>query len=244
MVVREADERWFPGYQRIQSLECFHRLAHEDRLLSLTDDLLDGPVLVHPRKIGRVTFPGSEYPTPPHQDFPLIQGTPDVLTIWLPLAECSVQDGALRVLRRSPHAGLRPPQPTPGVGGVGVPVDRARSRTGPAPTTGRGMRSCSIASPCTGHHPTAASDCGSAATSATRWRRPGGGRIAAASLLADGPGLGGPDRRLVDDPVGDEAGRAVHQRNVAALGPARCRRCPARPHEPLAVTRLKRTPRW
>jgi hypothetical protein len=122
VVVREADERWFPAYQKIQSLEPFHRLAHEERLLSLTHDLLDGPVLVHPRKIARVTFPGSEYPTPPHQDFPLIQGTADVLTIWLPLAECSARDGALRVLRRSPRAGLRPPQPTPGVGGVGVPV--------------------------------------------------------------------------------------------------------------------------
>ncbi len=122
LLVREADDRWFPAYQRIQSLESFHRLAYEDRLVSLAGDLLGGPVLVHPRKIGRVTFPGSEYPTPPHQDFPLIQGTADVVTVWLPLAECSVQDGALRVLRRSPGAGLRPPQPTPGVGGVGVPV--------------------------------------------------------------------------------------------------------------------------
>ncbi|HTT88438.1 MAG TPA: phytanoyl-CoA dioxygenase family protein, partial [Acidimicrobiales bacterium] len=128
VVVREADDRWFPGYQRIQSLECFHRLAYDDRLLSLADELLGGPVLVHPRKIGRVTFPGSEYPTPPHQDFPLIQGTADVLTVWLPLAECSVEDGALRVLRRSPRAGLRPPQPAPGVGGVGVTVDRAEER--------------------------------------------------------------------------------------------------------------------
>jgi hypothetical protein len=122
VVVREADERWFSAYQKIQSLECFHRLAHDERFLGLTGDLLGGPILVHPRKIARVTFPGSEYPTPPHQDFPLIQGTPDVLTVWMPLAECSVQDGALRVLRRSPRAGLRPPQPTPGVGGVGVPV--------------------------------------------------------------------------------------------------------------------------
>ncbi len=122
VVVREADERWFPGYQRMQSLECFHSLAHEDRLVSLCRDLLDGPVLVHPRKIGRVTFPGSEYPTPPHQDFPFIQGTPDVLTIWLPLAECGPRDGALRVLRRSTRVGLRTREPKPGVGGVGVPV--------------------------------------------------------------------------------------------------------------------------
>ena len=94
----------------------------EERLVDLARDLLGGPVLVHPRKIARVTFPGSEFPTPPHQDFPLIQGTPDVFTFWLPLAECSLQDGALRVLRRSPSAGLRPASADPGVGGVGVPV--------------------------------------------------------------------------------------------------------------------------
>jgi ectoine hydroxylase-related dioxygenase (phytanoyl-CoA dioxygenase family) len=122
VVVREADDNWWGGYQRIQSLECFHRLAYEERLLTLAGDLLGGPVLVHPRKIARVTFPGSDYPTPPHQDFPFIQGTPDVLTFWLPLADCSAEDGALRVLRRSQYAGLRSREPTPGVGGVGVPV--------------------------------------------------------------------------------------------------------------------------
>jgi hypothetical protein len=122
VVVREADERWWPAYQKIQSLECFHRLAYQKGLVGLVGDLLGGPILVHPRKIARLTFPGSDYPTPPHQDFPLIQGTPDVLTIWLPLAECSAQDGALRVLARSQRRGLRMPEPAPGVGGVGVPV--------------------------------------------------------------------------------------------------------------------------
>ena len=122
VVVREADQRWWPAYQKIQSLECFHHLAFAPQLVGLVSGLIDGPVLVHPRKIARVTFPGSDYPTPPHQDFPLIQGTPDVLTVWLPLAECSPRDGALRVLTHSPRKGLRLRQPTAGVGGVGVPV--------------------------------------------------------------------------------------------------------------------------
>ena len=120
VIVREADDNWWPAYQKIQSLECFHRLAHDDRLVGLAVELVGGPVLVHPRKIARVTFPASDYPTPPHQDFPLIQGTPDVLTFWLPLAACSPRDGALRVLCRSQHNGLRPPVRTPGVGGVSV----------------------------------------------------------------------------------------------------------------------------
>jgi hypothetical protein len=128
VVVREADDNWWPAYQKIQSLESFHRLAHEDRLVSLAGDLLGGAVLVHPRKIARVTFPGSEYPTPPHQDYPFIQGTPDVLTFWLPLADCSRQDGALLVLCRSQYTGLRPRQPTGGVGGMGVPVEPHEER--------------------------------------------------------------------------------------------------------------------
>ena len=45
-----------------------------------------------------------------------------MLTLWLPLAACSPQDGALRVLCRSQHKGRRLPQTAPGVGGVGVPV--------------------------------------------------------------------------------------------------------------------------
>ena len=45
-----------------------------------------------------------------------------MLTLWLPLAACSPQDGALRVLCRSSAEGLRPPQTAAGVGGVGVPV--------------------------------------------------------------------------------------------------------------------------
>jgi hypothetical protein len=125
VVVREGDDNWWAGYEAIQSLECFHRLAHAEPLVSLAENLLGGPVLVHPRKIARVTFPGSDYPTPPHQDFPLIQGTPDTLTCWLPLAKCTPEDGALRVLRRSPSSGLRLPEPTFGVGGVGVPVRRS-----------------------------------------------------------------------------------------------------------------------
>lgn len=121
-IVREGDHRWWSAYKAVQSLESFHRLAHEPRLLAIIAALLDGPILVHPRKIARVTFPGSDYPTPPHQDFPLIQGTPDVLTVWVPLAGCGEEDGALRVLRQSAEQGLRARRSEHGVGGVGVRV--------------------------------------------------------------------------------------------------------------------------
>jgi hypothetical protein len=129
---READEHWWPGYTAIQRLESFHRLAHHPALLRPVAALAGGEeLIVHPRKIGRVTFPGSAYPTPPHQDFPLIQGGADVFTIWMPFGDCPPEMGGLRLLDGSHRDGLRPPVAASGIGGVGVEVaeDDPRWRT-------------------------------------------------------------------------------------------------------------------
>jgi ectoine hydroxylase-related dioxygenase (phytanoyl-CoA dioxygenase family) len=129
---READEHWWPGYAAIQSQESFHRLAHHPRLLEPVRALAGtDELLVHPRKIGRVTFPKSEHPTPPHQDFPLIQGGADVFTIWMPFGDVPAEMGGLRLLEGSHRDGLRPPVSATGVGGVGVQVteDDPRWRT-------------------------------------------------------------------------------------------------------------------
>jgi hypothetical protein len=128
---READELWWPGYTAIQSQESFHRLAHDPAILGPISALVGDEVLVHPRKIGRVTFPGSAYPTPPHQDFPLIQGGADVFTCWMPFGDCSREMGGLRVLEGSHREGLRDAVSAMGIGGVGVEVseDDPRWRT-------------------------------------------------------------------------------------------------------------------
>ena len=125
-VVREGDDAWWPLYKAVQSLETFHRLAHDPKLVGLAAALLSvgkRQVLVHPRKIARVAFPASAFPTPPHQDFPLIQGSTDTLTAWVPLGEYGPAFGGLRVLRGSHRKGLRPTRPAHGVGGVGVSAD-------------------------------------------------------------------------------------------------------------------------
>ena len=70
VVVREADERWWPAYQRIQSLECFHRLAYHEKLLGVVDG--------HSRWAG---------PRPPAQDRPRYlpgQRLPDAAAPGLP----------------------------------------------------------------------------------------------------------------------------------------------------------------
>jgi hypothetical protein len=121
---READEHWWDGYSAIQRLEPFHRLAHDPALVGLTGRLLDvDEVLVHPRKIGRVTYPASGMPTPPHQDFPFIQGTVDVLTAWVPFGDYAVDFGPLRILQGSHRDGYLAHGPTFGVGGLGVTAD-------------------------------------------------------------------------------------------------------------------------
>lgn len=122
-VRREGDEQWWEGYRAIQSVYAFHALPHRPALIATTEILLGGETFVHPRSICRVTYPPSEHPTPPHQDFPLIQGTADVLTCWIPLSDISVEMGALRILRGSHREGLRRAVQAEGVGGVGVEVD-------------------------------------------------------------------------------------------------------------------------
>ena len=128
---READEHWWPGYTAVQSQESFHRLAHDPALLRPIRVLAGDDVLVHPRKICRISFPGSGFPTPPHQDFPLIQGGVDVFTLWTPFGDCTEEMGGLRLLEGSHLDGLRKPVLLAGVGGVGVQAseDDPRWRT-------------------------------------------------------------------------------------------------------------------
>jgi hypothetical protein len=122
-VRREGLGDWWDGYRAIQSLEAFHALGHDDAILRAVAPLLGGEILAHPRKIARVTYPSSEYPTPPHQDFPLIQGSADTFTVWVPIGTCTVEMGALRVLSGSHRLGLRRAVDRFGVGGVGVDIE-------------------------------------------------------------------------------------------------------------------------
>jgi ectoine hydroxylase-related dioxygenase (phytanoyl-CoA dioxygenase family) len=59
-------------------------------------------------------------PTPPHQDFPLIQGTTNTWTAWIPIGDCPLVHGGLTVLRGSHKLGNVPIQHTRGAGGIAV----------------------------------------------------------------------------------------------------------------------------
>jgi hypothetical protein len=121
----EGSAGFWSGYVAIQRLESFHRLAHDKSLLDAMDVLLGAPVLAHPQKVFRASFPGTEFVTAPHQDYRYIQGTADVITAWLPLGHYPPEHGGLRVLSGSQQRGLMPVSPANGPGGLGVDVDNA-----------------------------------------------------------------------------------------------------------------------
>jgi ectoine hydroxylase-related dioxygenase (phytanoyl-CoA dioxygenase family) len=111
------------AYHDVQKLELFHWLPHHPRLLALYRVLFEKEVLVHARHIARmITAHRSVYPTPPHQDFPLIQGTPRTWTCWIPAGDCPRELGGLTVLKGSHHNGYLPIQPARGAGGIAVPL--------------------------------------------------------------------------------------------------------------------------
>jgi len=109
------------AYDDVQKLESFHRLPHHPALLALYQGLFDDQVFVHPRHIARmITGHHAMHPTPMHQDFPLVQGSPNTWTCWFPLGDCPRDLGALTVLRQSHREGYIPIQPAMGAGSITV----------------------------------------------------------------------------------------------------------------------------
>ena len=105
----EGEEDFFAVYDDIQRLEAFHTLAHDERLLDLAGQVLGQGAFPHPLKIARIGFPLSdEVSTPPHQDYPNNQGTPDLTAAWTPLGDCPRDLGGLAVLRGSHRYGVLP----------------------------------------------------------------------------------------------------------------------------------------
>jgi len=118
------DLEWFDGYVGIQRLEAFHALAHDSALCGVLAGLVgDDPLLVHPMKIARITFPGGDFPTPAHQDFFFNPASPDTYTAWVPLGDFDKAYGGLRLLPGSHRAGQHEHVAQPGAGGNGVDVD-------------------------------------------------------------------------------------------------------------------------
>ena len=120
----EPEPDFYEIYRDIYKLEAFHSLAHSTEIINVIKGLVGDPVLVHPTNIARVVFPSeSVAATPSHQDFIHIQGAPETFTCWIPLGDCSREDGGLVALRGSHKAGIYDHHVTRGAGFLGVPDD-------------------------------------------------------------------------------------------------------------------------
>ena len=107
--VREGDPEFFHGYDAIQKLQAFHELAHDDTLMAIMRDVLGETAFPHPLKIARLIFPNQhEVSTPPHQDYPNNQGTPNLTATWIPVGDFSREIGGLAILRGSQRWGGLP----------------------------------------------------------------------------------------------------------------------------------------
>lgn len=124
--LREEDDEFIEGYKEIQRLQPFHELAHDPALVAIMRSLLGDTAFPHPLKIARFAFPDNfESSTPPHQDFPNNQGTPELTAAWIPLCDMPPAMGGLAVLRGSHRWGLLDQQRHLGAGNstAVVPAD-------------------------------------------------------------------------------------------------------------------------
>jgi ectoine hydroxylase-related dioxygenase (phytanoyl-CoA dioxygenase family) len=95
-------------YQEVFNLESFHALPHHSALRNAMKMLVGDEVLVHPKPIGRLIFPNCErLVVNAHQDYEFMGGDPEFFTVWIPLHDCPVELGPLRIVEGSHRFGIQ-----------------------------------------------------------------------------------------------------------------------------------------
>ena len=126
----EGKPEYMAVYRRVLKLPRFHDFPTHPALMEIARKLLGDDVLVHPRRIGRITFPHNTVATtPPHQDFFYIRGSVATYSVWTPLGACPISLGGLAVWPGSHRRGFVEHTEThPGaVGGRGVQIDETEA---------------------------------------------------------------------------------------------------------------------
>lgn len=122
----EGQPPYMAVYRTVLRLPVFHSFPEHPALMGVARALLGEQVLVHPRRIGRITFPNNTVATtPPHQDHFYIRGSVDTYSCWTPLGDCPTALGGLAVWPGSHRHGFveHTVHHAGAVGGRGVPVD-------------------------------------------------------------------------------------------------------------------------
>jgi ectoine hydroxylase-related dioxygenase (phytanoyl-CoA dioxygenase family) len=122
----EGQPAYTAVYRKVLRLPSFHSFPEHPALMAVAHALLGEQVLVHPRRIGRITFPNyTVATTPPHQDHFYIRGSVDTYSCWTSLGDCPTTLGGLAVWPGSHRHGFieHTEHHAGAVGGRGVPVD-------------------------------------------------------------------------------------------------------------------------
>jgi ectoine hydroxylase-related dioxygenase (phytanoyl-CoA dioxygenase family) len=103
----EGDPQYMAVYKQIINHPLFIAWPERREFIETIGKIVDGPVLAHRLRIGRVTFPNNvQQTTAAHQDFQYIRGSAQTYTVWTPIGDCPIELGALAVLRGSHRAGF------------------------------------------------------------------------------------------------------------------------------------------
>src|ERR1700677_737277 len=104
----DPDPSFKRTYREIFNLESFHALPHHPALKGVMKMLVGDQVLVHPKPIGRLIFPNCErLVTHAHQDYEFMGGDPEFFTVWIPLHDCPIGAGPLKILEGSHRFGIQ-----------------------------------------------------------------------------------------------------------------------------------------
>ena len=93
----------------VQMLPQFVELREDPRLMKAATYLLGGPARPRQGDVCRVLFPHApEFTTPPHQDQYFFKRTDGFWGAWIPLGDCSPEQGSLAVVPGLRQRGLLP----------------------------------------------------------------------------------------------------------------------------------------
>ena len=103
----EGDRQYMEVYRHMIKLPSFLAVPEERVFFDIIAGIVEGEVMLHRLRIGRITFPNNvAQTTAAHQDHWYIRGTPDTYTIWTPLGDCPRELGGLALLPGSHGAGF------------------------------------------------------------------------------------------------------------------------------------------
>jgi ectoine hydroxylase-related dioxygenase (phytanoyl-CoA dioxygenase family) len=105
----DGEKPYKPVSERVFNLQSFHQLPHHPLIQHIMKRVVGPNLLIHPKSAARLIFPNFESATiHAHQDHTSVGGDDDSYTAWMPLHNCGLEDGPLRILEGSHKFGLQP----------------------------------------------------------------------------------------------------------------------------------------